>query len=271
MQRQIERLVRNDIEAGVLRDGEALPSSEELAAKFGVSDYVVNKAMATLTNEGLIVAKARSGRRVNAPNQAAPAGRKTTGVHVLLMGGYAGSGKSELGRIIARQTGWPMLDKDTMTRPVVEAALEAIGLSPHDRESQHYHAMVRPSEYEALMAAITENVKCGNSAIATAPYIREFQDETWVERTRTALTALGATLALVWVYCDQATMLTYIRRRGAARDTGKLSNWDGYLGGLSLDMRPPGAHYVIENSASSRPLQAQARELIEATLSGTVK
>ena len=31
-----------------------------------------------------------------------------------------------------------MLDKDTLTRPMVEAALEAMGLSPNDRESDQY-------------------------------------------------------------------------------------------------------------------------------------
>ena len=35
-------------------------------------------------------------------------------------------------------TGWPMLDKDTMTRPVVEAALEITGQPPNDRESETY-------------------------------------------------------------------------------------------------------------------------------------
>lgn len=69
-----------------------------------------------------------------------------------------------------------MIDKDTITRPVVEAALEMIGHSPNDRESEQYMTLIRPREYEALMATMVENVECGNSVIATAPFIREYTD-----------------------------------------------------------------------------------------------
>lgn len=108
--------------------------------------------------------------------------------HVILIGGYAGSGKTEMGRILARETGWPMLDKDTLTRPLVEAALEAHGHSPHDRESELYLTEIRPREYEALAVATAENVECGTSAIVTAPFIREFTDPAWLSRTEAACT-----------------------------------------------------------------------------------
>lgn len=80
---------------------------------------------------------------------------------VLLIGGYAGSGKSQLSRIVARRTHWPMLDKDSTTRAVVEAALKAIGQSPHDRESDVYRQLIRPAEYEALITGVLENLDCG--------------------------------------------------------------------------------------------------------------
>ena len=95
----------------------------------------------------------------------------------MLIGGYAGSGKTAVRPILARETGWPMLDKDTLTRPVVEAALEVLGCSPHDRESATYLDIIRPREYEALISAMTENVQCGTSAIVTAPFIRELRDK----------------------------------------------------------------------------------------------
>lgn len=64
----------------------------------------------------------------------------------------------------------------------MEAALETLGQSPHDRESETYLRKVRPREYEALMAAATENVQCGNRAIVTAPFLREFSDVAWLTR-----------------------------------------------------------------------------------------
>jgi predicted kinase len=161
-----------------------------------------------------------------------------------------------------------MLDKDTLTRPVLEAALEVLGLSPHDRESDIYHSTMRPREYEALMAAANENVSCGNSALVTAPFIREFKDRAWLDRTEAMFAALNAEVSLVWVYCDAKSMHQYIRHRGAARDGYKLADWKGYASTLDLDFRPPLPHHVVRNCTSSAPLQKQAADLLAAIAGG---
>lgn len=259
---QVARNLRNDIAAGVLRDGQPLPTTRELAEQWSVSVFTISEAMKLLTNEGLIVSKPRAGRVVHAPDQTHRNEVRPSTPHVLLIGGYAGSGKTELGRILARETGWPMLDKDTLTRPVVEAALEVLGCSPHDRESATYLSIVRPREYEALMSAMTENVQCGNSAIVTAPFIRELHDTAWLNRITATCQDMDAVLCIVWVHCDATTMHTYIRHRGAARDATKLENWNAYLDTIDLDFRPPVPHALIDNSASVVPLQTQAKKLL---------
>jgi len=215
--------------------------------------------MAILAEEGLVINRARSSRIVHNPDQAS----EKTEPRVILIGGYAGSGKTELGRILARQTGWAILDKDTTTRPVVEAALERLGQSPHDRESETYLTVVRPAEYEALIAALTENLECGVSVIVTAPFIKELQDEAWCNRLAATVEEHNGKLQVVWVYCDPDTMQTYIRRRGAARDEYKLANWAAYLSGVDLNFKPKIPHLSIDNSAGARPLQEQAKELLE--------
>lgn len=263
LRQQVVRNIRNQIDAGVLRHGQALPSTRELAEQWGVSVFTINEAMQDLVGEGVVVAKSRSGRVVHAPEQAERREVRTSTPHVLLIGGYAGSGKTELGRILARETGWPMLDKDTLTRPVVEAALEILGSSPNDRESESYLKTVRPREYEALVNAMTENVQCGNSAIVTAPFIKEFADMAWLKRIEARCADLDATVTVIWVYCDADSMNTYIRHRGAARDMSKLDNWPLYLDSIDIDFRPPVPHEVVDNSASGVvPLQVQARKLI---------
>jgi DNA-binding transcriptional regulator YhcF (GntR family)/predicted kinase len=264
---QVARHIRNEIEAGVLRDGDVLPSTRELAEQWGVSVFTIAEAMRVLGEEGLVTSKSRSKRTVTAPRQADRSDIRPVRPHVLLVGGYAGSGKTELGRILARETGWPILDKDTLTRPVVEAALETLGLSPHDRESDAYFRTVRPREYEALMAAASENLQCGVSAIVTAPFIREFGDLAWVTRTQATFEAMGTRTVFVWVYCDADSMQSYIRHRGAARDAAKLADWPTYLKTIDLEMRPAVSHVVVDNSTSSAPLQAQAKDILKAVLS----
>lgn len=262
---QVARHIRNDIEAGVLRDGETLSSTRELAAQWDVSVFTITEAMKVLASEGLIENKSRSKRVVRSPESLRQRVELSArSPRVILVGGYAGSGKTEMGRILARQTGWPMLDKDTLTRPVLEAALEMLGLSPNDRESDTYLTAMRPREYESLMAAAHENVSCGNSAIVTAPFIREFKDKAWLDRTEAMFGALGAKVSVVWVYCDAKSMHQYIRHRGAARDGFKLGDWKGYISGLDLDFRPPGPHHVVNNCTSSSPLQKQTSDLLAA-------
>lgn len=262
LHQQVARHVRNDIAAGVLRDGDVLASTRDLAERWGVSVFTITEAMKHLVDEGLIVSKSRSKRVVRAPEQARQTDVRLRNPHVILIAGYAGSGKTELGRILARETGWPVLDKDTITRPVVEAALEALGESPHDRESEAYLTTIRPREYEALAAAATQNIECGNSAIVTAPFIREFTDPAWLSRTQASHAAMNATTTFVWVYCDVPTMHTYLRRRGAARDNAKLADWPAYADTLDTAFRPSVPHVVIDNCTSSLPLQAQAKELL---------
>lgn len=266
LHQQVARNIRNDIEAGVLRDGDVLPTTRELADQWGVSVFTISEAMKLLAEAGLVVSKSRSKRVVRVPDQLRRREIRTPTPRVVLIGGYAGSGKTELGRILARRTGWPMLDKDTLTRPVIETALEMLGQSPHDRESETYLNVIRPREYEALAAGAQENVECGNSVIVTAPYLREFTDPTWISRARAAYAGMGASTTLVWMYCDADTMHTYLRHRGAARDAVKLADWPAYLAGIDVDFRPSSPHVVVDNCTSSAPLQDQASTLLRTVL-----
>ena len=266
LHQQVARSIRNQIQAGRLKHGEVLPSTRDLAAEWDVSVFTVQEAMKVLIEEGLVVTASRSRRTVHFPEGATPVLWRPETPRVVYVGGYPGSGKSELSRILARQTGWPMIDKDTITRPVVEAALELLGQSPNDRESEVYLNQVRPTEYEALEATTLENVECGNSAIVTAPFLREFADRAWIDRTTALMASHQAATTFVWVYCDAETMHRYMRRRGAARDAAKLADWPAYLDSINLDLRPPVPHEVIDNSASSTPLQDQAQALAERIL-----
>jgi len=266
LHQQVARNIRNDIEAGRLRDGQLLPSTRDLAEKWQVSVFTINEAMKVLIEEGLVDSRPRAGRKVVAPQQRQRVELRTPSPNVVMIGGYPGSGKTELGRILARLTGWPMLDKDTLTRPVVEAALEVMGCSPNDRESETYLTKIRPREYEALRSVVTENVQCGNSVIATAPFIRELNDNAWISRMQALYQSLNAKVTVVWVYCDLESMLTYVRHRGAARDASKLDDWAKYVATIDVAFRPSIEHFVVDNSASGKPLQEQAGALISLML-----
>lgn len=261
LQARVVHDIRNRIAAGDLRDGQALPSTRALAEHFGVSVFTINEAMRLLAAEGLVENKSRS-RRIVRAGDLAPAALSEHPKRTLLIGGYAGSGKTELGRILARATGWPILDKDTLTRPLVEQSLEALGRPANDRESEVYASKVRPREYEALMGAAYENAECSVATIVTAPFLKEFTDASWLERARNRFEDRGVPAEVVWVTCDVETMHTYLRRRGAARDVAKLADWDAYAAKLDTGLRPASQHFLVDNSVDAEPLNAQAKQLL---------
>jgi predicted kinase len=256
----IAQAIRNDIHAGRLTHGRQLPSTRDLAGEWGTSVATINRAMDILADEGLVLSRARSSRIVHFPQPPEAERKRPT---VLFIGGYAGSGKTELGRMITRQTGWAILDKDTTTRPVVEAALERLGTSAHDRESDTYMSIIRPAEYQALLATVVENVQCGASVVATAPFVREFQDGAWCDLVATTMNALEADLQTIWVRCDAESMHSYLQRRRASRDKAKLADWDNYVQGVDLQYRPALPHHIVDNSTGTpQSLQDQAVDLL---------
>ena len=179
---------------------------------------------------------------------------------LVLVGGYAGSGKTEFARFLSAVTGWTILDKDTLTRALVEQLLLAHGNDVNDRHTSFYVEHVRPFEYTCLRDAAMENLRCGVSTVVTAPFAREFADPDWFTRLQNRSAAHGARLSVVWMQCDDASMRDYIAYRGAARDSWKLNNWLDYLATIDCDFVPPFEHHAVDNRLNAAvALADQAR------------
>ncbi|MEV0630181.1 AAA family ATPase [Nonomuraea wenchangensis] len=184
-----------------------------------------------------------------------------------LVGGYAGSGKTEFSRFLSDITGWAFLDKDSLTRHMVERLLISLGGDPHDRHTELYLREVRPLEYRCLMETAFDNLKVGTSAILAAPFIAELTDPDWVSRLTNRCAARGIDVAVVWVRCDPESMREYIEFRSAARDAWKLSNWPTYVSGLNTDTSPPTAHITVDNRLGAAiSLADQTRETLKRIL-----
>ncbi|GAA4240241.1 hypothetical protein GCM10022254_64190 [Actinomadura meridiana] len=88
---------------------------------------------------------------------------------LVLVGGYAGSGKTEFARFLSDLSGWALLDKDTLTRRMTERLSISLGADLHDRHTTTYRTEVRPHEYRSLMNAAYGNLDCGPVAPCRAP------------------------------------------------------------------------------------------------------
>ncbi|MEU4685980.1 AAA family ATPase [Streptomyces xinghaiensis] len=189
------------------------------------------------------------------------------GLTLALVGGFAGSGKSEAGKLLAASTGWAMLDKDTLTRPLAEQLLVSLDGDPDDRHSRLYGEQVRPLEYACLMKAAWENLECGVPVILVAPFIKEVGEARWMSRLDRRCRRLGGRLETVWVDSDVETMRERLISRNASRDTWKLTNWSEYVAGIDLSLRPVVDHHLIDNCrAAARPLAEQVESAADRLL-----
>ncbi|MFI6345203.1 AAA family ATPase [Streptomyces sp. NPDC050560] len=180
-----------------------------------------------------------------------------------MIGGYAGSGKSEFARFISQLTGWPVLDKDPITRPLVERLLVELGSEAHDRHSDLYLEKVRPLEYQCLLEAAYVNIDCAISTVLCAPFISEATDHRWMRRLANRCEARGVRVVVIWIRCDIETMHEYISSRSAARDSWKLQNWETYASGIDLELRPVVPHLAVDNRLGSAiSLTDQVRQVL---------
>lgn len=190
--------------------------------------------------------------------------RAVTSPLLVLIGGYAGSGKSELGKLLSQITGWPVVDKDTTARPMTEQLLLALGSDRNDRHSEIYIEQVRPLEYRCTLEAAFRNIECGHSTILTAPFLLEMNSQDWTTKLTSRCGWLGCEPIFVWVDCDIDTMRARIEHRSAARDGWKLAHWSQYCSSVDLQMRPCVSHIVINNRQDAvMSLSAQAIQLTQ--------
>jgi predicted kinase len=171
---------------------------------------------------------------------------------LLVIGGLPGTGKTQIGKAVARQTGWPIFDKDTVTRPLVELALSLYSDSegPNDRHSPRYQNSVRVIEYECMLKVAEENLDQGLSMILSAPFAWEMDSGTWVKQMKEVADFFSYPTAtfVLWITCAPDTAHSRLVDRDAPRDYWKLRNWENYLAQADHYRVPRWADLHIENN-----------------------
>ena len=172
---------------------------------------------------------------------------------IVLVAGHAGSGKTEFSKQLAVKTSWPLLDKDTVTRPLVEYLAHHLCGDPHDRQSPAYLKQIRPLEYDSLLAVMWEMLESGSQGVVvTAPFVAELTNPQWVDDFVLDCDARGCKLLIVWVHCDPATLKERIVARGAERDRWKLANWPRWIDNIGTpELDKKTTHLVVDNTAES--------------------
>lgn len=145
-----------------------------------------------------------------------------------MIAGAAGSGKTYIGKRLAKKIAAAYLDKDTISNCSTEKLLVSLGVSPNDRESSLYILDVKDIEYSTLIEVAKENLDVMDRVICSASFIRQILSPEWLYNLASDMKLIDVDLVVVWIKVDVEIAKERILARGRGKDIGKLSNWNRY-------------------------------------------
>jgi mannitol-1-/sugar-/sorbitol-6-phosphatase len=159
---------------------------------------------------------------------------------LVVLAGAAGTGKTTVGRRLARRLDAALLDLDTVTGPLVELLLERGGWG-----SRYERTVVRPARYRALTALALEVVAGGIPVVAAAPWTKELTDRAWFDDLARRAQVVDGRLVVVWLSCDPEIRRRRLIARGFTRDAAALAQ------PLHAAPTPLIPHIAVDTSAES--------------------
>lgn len=134
----------------------------------------------------------------------------------IIIAGVAGSGKTTLGRQVARTVGAPLLDLDSLTNPLLDQIVASAGTDSAHWLSPDAPAGVRTGRYAALLRTAADVLDTCGIAVLVAPFTAELRGGTEWDRLRDALSP--ATVDVFYLHGDTDLFAARRAARGSDRD-----------------------------------------------------
>lgn len=156
--------------------------------------------------------------------------KKKVKTKFIIISGFAGSGKTTIGKELSRVLGYMYVDKDTLTTRYTDYILIEKGSNSGDRESDLYVNQIREIGYKTAFDFCMENLELGNDVILSIPFIQEIKDYQKFERLVDMKKFQNSDIDLKIVWIKHNIDLEHIRieKRGEERDKYKLEHWEEY-------------------------------------------
>ena len=119
-----------------------------------------------------------------------------------------------------------VLDKDDLGA-LVDCAFRLSG-QESNRDGSFYTQHIKAAEYETLMQLAFSALRYEDTVLVNAPFLTQLQDEQYMKTLAEKIHRMGATLLVIWTHAPWEIMRERMLKRGAIRDTWKLTHWDEY-------------------------------------------
>lgn len=125
-------------------------------------------------------------------------------LYLIIIAGCAGSGKTTIGKELAKQLRYAYIDKDTVTRDYTDFILKQSGSFEGDRESDLYKNQILPIEYQVTFKVCREILESGSSVVLTIPFIGQIRDwSKWLSIKETARINNEVIVKFIWIKHDK--------------------------------------------------------------------
>jgi predicted kinase len=178
----------------------------------------------------------------------------------VLLTGAPGTGKSTLGRQLARRLRAALIDQDVATGALVEVVQRLVGTD--DLDDAALAGPTRAARYQVLADLAIDNLTAGLPVVLIAPYTAERSDPRAWQALHRRLSEAGGRPLLVWLSLPPEELARRLRARAATRDRAKLADRSGYLDRLAeLTAAPSVPHLALP---AQLPAPVLARRVLSA-------
>lgn len=160
---------------------------------------------------------------------------------LIIIAGCAGSGKTTLGKQLAKELEYAYVDKDTITMDYTDFVLCKLGSFEGDRDSDLYKNEIRPMEYDVTFKVCKDILDSDGNVILAIPFIGQIKNYKMWEDLRDKHSLNNITVKFVWIQHDSEREKRNIINRNADRDKYKLEHWEEYS--APLDGIHPDSQY----------------------------
>jgi predicted kinase len=166
----------------------------------------------------------------------------------VILTGPPASGKTTVGRALARHLGAALLDQDTATTPLTAVVADLVGV--HDLDDQRLAGPTRAARYETVTALAEDNLRAGLAVVLVAPFSAERRDVRAWDALDRRLRAAGGSPLMVWLRLDARVVVQRLRARGEGRDAAKLANPKAFTSALDV-AEPAVPHLAVDAGGST--------------------
>lgn len=155
-------------------------------------------------------------------------GKKNIKPFIVVVIGAPSSGKTKLGRAIAKRLHLAVSDKDHVTGQLLAALMKDACYEGEDYSQTDLNRF-RSAIYGCMEDVAKDNLNAGMGTVIISPYV-DRGEEGWLEGLKSRVDPNSeATWSVVWIDITPELALERIIKRGSPRDVFKLANWDSFV------------------------------------------